>query len=218
MFEPHPWNSRPSAISVVALVASAGGLAAFRTILSRLPSDFPAPVLICQHRGHRAWERDPLIELLARRSRLCVVEAHDGAHIKAGTAYVCPPNRHLLMRNDRCIVLSDSDALNRNRPSADLLLESLAAQFGPRLLVVVLSGSLSDGAVGVVKVKARGGRVIVQQPSTASCPGMPNAAISSGCADFVLPMDRIADALTTLAMVPGATELFVVRRPAWTMA
>lgn len=182
-------------------------------MLSRLPRTFPAPVLICQHRWSREGE-DSLVQILRRHSALEVIQAQAGTAIKPGTVYVAPPDRHLLFQ-DGFIALRVPERLNENRPSADLLFGSMADSFGGRVIAVVLSGTLSDGAVGVVKIKASGGRVIVQDPLTASCHGMPNSAIASGCADFVLPVDRIADAIITLSMVPGATDLFPPLRPIW---
>lgn len=215
--ELHPWNAYTGEIGMVALIASAGGLGAFHAVLSRLHSDFTAPILICQHRCSRKPGTDALVEILSRSCKLRVMQAQTGMSVQAGMVYVAPPDRHLLVVEGK-VKLCESPPVNRNRPSMDLLLGSLASQFGSRLIAVVLSGSLSDGAVGVVKVKAAGGRVIVQEPLTASAPGMPRAAISSGCADFVLPLTGIADALTTLAMVPGALKLFPASRPLWVVS
>lgn len=206
--EAHVWNSCPTAFDVVALAASAGGLAALRSILERLPFDFAVPILILQHRACRDSEQDVLVTLLRKWSNPQVMLGCHGMRLTSGVAYVAPPGRHLLLSKDRRIQLSDESPVRHNKPSADLLFASLAAHFGSRLIVAVLSGSRNDGAVGVVSVKACGGTVLVQDPATASCAGMPRAAISTGCADFVLPIDRIGDALTTLAMVPGAADLF----------
>ena len=214
MIASHPWNGHSSEIGLVALTGSAGSLEAFCAILQRLPREFPAPVLVCQHRWNRPPGEDSLVRIFRHCCRLEVVPAKTGTSLRARTVYVAPPSQHLFCKKDK-IVLCEPDGVNQSRPSADLLLDSLAAHFGRKLIAVVLSGVLSDGAVGVVKVKASGGRVIVQEPSSAWCQGMPNAAIASGCADFVLPVRRIGDAITTLTMVPGADALFPSFKPAW---
>jgi two-component system, chemotaxis family, protein-glutamate methylesterase/glutaminase len=210
----HPWNAYPSAISLVALAGSAGSLQGFRAILGSLPHGFPVPVLICQHRGRPHSQQDMLVEILGRCCSFRVIQARADSPLQGGVAYISPPDRHLLVSSGR-IGISDAPARSYYRPSVDALFESLAIAFGRRLIVVVLSGRLTDGALGVVKVKANGGRVIVQDPLTAMHDGMPNAVISSGCADFVLPVDSIASALTTLTMVPGSTDLFPVSMPLW---
>lgn len=214
MADTHAWSSYRSGIGVVALAASAGGLSVLREVLSGLPGDFPAPVLVCQHRACRPPGEDALVQILSRSCALTVVQARSRMALRSGVIYVAPPDRHLVISRG-CVVLSHGAAVHLNRPSADMLFESLAAEFRAGVIAVVLSGSLRDGAVGVVKVKAAGGRVIVQEPWTAECPGMPNAAVASGCADLILPLPRIANAITTLAMVPGATGLFPSLTPAW---
>lgn len=214
MTDQHPWNSHPSAIGLLAMAGSAGSFQAFKAILASLPKDFPAPVLICQHRGKRDSEQDILVETLRRSCSFPTIQASVESPLHGGVAYVGPADRHLLVSSG-CIAISDAPAINYNRPSVDALFESLAIEFGKRLIVVVLSGSRNDGAIGVVKVKAGGGRVIVQDPLTASHTGMPNAAILSGCVDFILPVNTIASAITALTMVPGSTDLFPVARPAW---
>jgi two-component system chemotaxis response regulator CheB len=212
MLDQHPWNTYLSAISLVALAGSAGSLQGFRAVLGRLPQGFPLPILVCQHRRKLDSKQDMLVKILGQCCSFPVIQAYADSPLHGGVAYIAPPDRHLLVSSGR-ITISDAPARNYNRPSVDALFESLAMEFGKRLIVVVLSGSLADGAIGVIKVKANGGRVIVQDPLTATRVGMPNAAISSGCADFVLPVDSIASALTALTMVPGSTELFPVSMP-----
>jgi two-component system chemotaxis response regulator CheB len=210
----HPWNAYPSAISMVALAGSAGSLQGFRAVLGSLPQGFPIPILVCQHRRRGDSEQDLLVEILGHCCPFPVMQAYADSPLHGGVAYIAPPDRHMFVANGR-IGISDDPARNYNRPSVDALFESLAVEFGKRLIVVVLSGRLTDGAIGAVKVKANGGRVIVQDPLTTVQGGMPNAVISSGSADFVLPLDSIASALTTLTMVPGSTELFPVSMPLW---
>ena len=94
--EAHPWTSQPSTFGAVALAASAGGLPAFRTVLSRLPSDFPIPVLIVQHRIPRSDDEDILVTLLQRCVKLRVIQAKHGALLEPGTVYVSPPSRSSL--------------------------------------------------------------------------------------------------------------------------
>jgi two-component system chemotaxis response regulator CheB len=214
LLDQHPWNSQPSVIKLIALAGSAGGLQAFKAVLGRLPRDFPVPVLICQHRGKRESEQDMLVEILGRCCSFPAIQAYTESPLHGGIAYIAPPDRHLLVSRGR-IAISDAPAIDYNRPSIDKLFESLAMEFGKHLIVVVLSGCRADGAKGVIKVKASGGRVIIQDPMTALHDGMPNAAISSGCADFVLPVESIGSALTALTMVPGSTELFPVSTPLW---
>lgn len=212
----HPWFSQKSPFQVAALVASAGGLEALEQVLPRVSSDFPLPMIVLLHRRERAPGCDLLVRHLARFSRLPILQAKAGEKLRRGTVYAAPPDCHLLLAPGGRILLSDAGPERQIRPSADVLFESLAEHFGPACIAVILSGSLHDGAIGAVKIKASGGMVLVQDPATAFSAGMPNAAIATGCADFVLPPRRIADALITLAMVPGASSLFSIPAPGWT--
>jgi len=187
-----PAGPAPS-FDVVALVASAGGLAALTAVLSHLPGDFPAGVVVLQH-------LDPsrpslLTEILGRRSDLPVREAHHGDRLRRGAVFVAPPGRHLLVGPGGVLALTSTAPVHYARPSADALLESIARNFGPRAIAVVLSGAGYDGADGVRVVKQMGGTVIAQDRGTAQSYGMPGAAIHTGCVDAVLPLAEIAPAL-----------------------
>jgi len=185
-----------SAFDVVALAASAGGLNALTHVLAALPPDFPAALVVVQHLDRR--HRSVMADILARKCRLPVKEAAEGEHLQAGRAYIAPPDRHLLVTPDHSVSLTQTELVHFVRPSADLLFESVAASYKERAIAVVLSGSGQDGAMGVKAIKKMGGTVIVQDAKNAEFTGMPEAAQATGKADFVLPLDDIAPALTQL--------------------
>lgn len=184
------------AFDVVACGSSAGGLHALRELLSRLPADFPAAVVVVQHLDPR--HRSLMAEILARQTRLRVKEAEAGERLAAGTVYTAPPDRHLLVNRDGRLALSESELVHFLRPSADLLFESVAASFRDRAVAVVLSGTGRDGAMGITAIKRTGGTVIAQDPKTAEFPGMPEAALATDHVDFVLPLEGIAAVLVSL--------------------
>jgi two-component system chemotaxis response regulator CheB len=175
---------------IVAVASSAGGITALSQLLGALPAGFPVPVLVVQHLDRR--HETVLAQVLARRTRLPVKLAEAGERAEAGTVYLAPPNRHLLVSVAGVLNLTDSELVHFVRPSADLLFESVAGAFGPRSIACVLTGSGRDGSMGVSAVKSRGGTVIVQDPASAEFGGMPQAAVDSGAVDFVLPLDEIA--------------------------
>ena len=187
-----------SGFDVVALAASAGGLNALTRVLEALPAHFPAAVVVVQHLDPR--HRSLMADILSRRTTLPVKEAAEGDELRSGRAYIAPPNRHLLVNPDRTLSLTQTELVHFVRPSADLLFESTAASFKERAIAVVLSGSGSDGAMGVKAIKKMGGTVIVQDARNAEFAGMPEAALATGMADFVLPLDEIAPALQKLCV------------------
>jgi two-component system chemotaxis response regulator CheB len=195
-------NARAAAqaanFDVIAIASSAGGLAALTQLLSSLPSDLPASVLVVQHLDPR--HRSLMAEILARRTALIVLQAENGSAIDTGTVYIAPPDKHLLANHDRTISLTQSELVHFVRPSADLLFESVAAAYKERAIAVVLTGSGSDGAMGVRAIKKMGGSVIAQDEATSEYFAMPRAAISTGDVDFVLPMEDIAPALVSLVV------------------
>src|SRR5437763_3607558 len=189
-------RAMPSGFDVVALAASAGGLNALTHVLAALPGDFPAALVVVQHLDPR--HRSLMADILSRRTALPVKEAAEGDELRPGRAYLAPPNRHLLVNPDRTLSLTQTELVHFVRPSADLLFESAAASFKERAIAVVLSGSGHDGAMGVKAIKKMGGTVIVQDARNAEFPGMPEAALATGLADFVLSLDEIAPALQKL--------------------
>jgi len=170
------------------MASSAGGIAALTEVLGNLPGDFPAAIVVVR-----------------RRTALDVLQASEGDPIRPGTAYIAPPDRHLLVNPNGTLSLSHSELVHFVRPSADLLFESVAASYRQRAIAVVLTGTGSDGSMGIGAIKKMGGTVVAQDQASAEFSGMPGAAIRSGYADFILPLDEIASALVTLVMKEMAT-------------
>ncbi len=190
---------------IIALAASAGGLNALSVVLGSLPDHFPASIVIVQHLDPR--HRSLMAEILSRRSYLQVLEAIDGGSLDAGKAYVAPPDQHLLVNSDDTMSLTQTELVHFVRPSADLLFESVAASHKDRAIAVVLSGTGSDGVMGVQAIKKMGGTVIAQDKETAEFFGMPEAAIHTGSVDFILPLNEIGPALITLVTHGKAGDL-----------
>jgi two-component system chemotaxis response regulator CheB len=199
----HMQHPTDAAFDIVAMAASAGGLTALSRVLADLPSHFPAAIVVVQHLDPR--HRSLMATILSRRTPLQVKQAEEGEHTVTATVYIAPPNRHLLVNPDGTLSLSQSELVHFVRPSADLLFESVAASYRERAIAVVLTGTGSDGVMGVQAIKKMGGTVIAQDERTAEFFGMPSAAIQSGSVDFVLPLDEIAAALIAL-VVKGEAE------------
>lgn len=190
-----------AAFDVVAIAASAGGLSALSAVLGALPADLPCAVVIVQHLDPR--HRSLMADILRRRTHMAVKEAAEKDRLAPGMALTAPPNRHLLVNPDGAVSLTETELVHFVRPSADLLFESVAASFRERAIAVVLTGTGSDGSMGVRAVKQVGGTVIAQDETTSEFFGMPAAAIQTGCVDFVLALDEIAPALVSLVAKTG---------------
>ncbi|MEV5980704.1 chemotaxis protein CheB [Streptomyces sp. NPDC052114] len=184
--------------AIVALASSAGGISGLVKLLGGLDADLPVPILVVQHLDPR--HRTVLADILDRRTTLRVKLADADEAAVPGTVYIAPPDRHLLVGTGGVLSLSSTELVHFLRPSADLLFESVAGAYGPQAIACVLTGTGSDGAMGVDAVKSRGGTVIVQDPETAEFKGMPSAAVGTGSVDYVLPLDEIA------AVIRGLVE------------
>ncbi len=144
-----------------------------------------------------------MAEILGRRTNLRVKQAQDGDYLAPATVYVAPPDRHLLVNPDGSLSLSQSELVHFVRPSADLLFESVAASYRDRAIAVVLTGTGSDGTMGVQAIKKMGGVVIAQDERSSDFFGMPGAAIQTGNVDFILPLGEIPSTLIRLVMRGG---------------
>lgn len=190
------FSSGPLARRVVAIGSSTGGPRALEEVLRGFPSDLPAAVLITQHMP--AGFTSSLSQRLDRISPLKVKEAVNGESIREGEAYVAPGGVHLLVDKDGTALLSSAAPVNHVRPSADMMMQSVAEVFGPAVIGVILTGMGRDGAEGMSRIKEKGGHTVVQSPQTAVIAGMPQAVIKKGAADMVVPLEEVALAVTRL--------------------
>ena len=181
---------------VVAVGASAGGLEACRKLLHALPNGIGMGFILVQHLDPN--HESMLVDLLAGTTAMTVRQAGDGMPIAREHLYVIPPGRYLSVA-DGALHLSHPPVRHGARLPFDYLLLSLAAEYGPRAICVVLSGTGTDGSLGVKAVKERGGLVIVQDPEEASYDGMPRSAMATGAVDLVLPVAEIPKALASHA-------------------
>jgi two-component system, chemotaxis family, protein-glutamate methylesterase/glutaminase len=188
--------------TVVAIAASKGGLSAVSAIIEALPAEFPASTIVVLHLSQEG--RGLLPPILGARTPLPVVEPSGGEPLRAGWVYTAAPGRHLVVDRARRLRLSDAGQVHHSRPSADPLLESLAGRSDLHPIAVILTGRDADGSGGIPAISAGGGVVIVQDPETAECPDMPQRAIATGVADFILPLAEIAPKIVEL--VTGVSE------------
>lgn len=184
--------------SVIGICASTGGPQVLFHVLSSLPPNYPIPLLLVQHMGPGFTEG--LVRWLDRNVGLEVTMAEDGRPLAAG-AWVAPEGAHLGLGGDGRLVLDRDAPSGPHRPSADALLNSIAARAGRASAAVVLTGMGRDGAAGAAAVRRAGGLVIAQDEASSAVFGMPKAAIEQG-ADLVLPPPGIADTLAHLGHLP----------------
>lgn len=180
--------------------SSAGGVEALPRVLRDLPRDLAAAVLIVQHLSDASPRY--LVDILARASRLPVEWAEQGTRIAHGRVYVAPPDLHLLIV-DGHLRLAHSARENRARPSIDKLFRSAAAEFGGRVIGVLLTGMLDDGVAGLRAIRDAGGAVIVQDPADARFPELPSRALLALDPERVLPIDGIGSAIAALVGQPA---------------
>lgn len=182
-------------VELVAVGTSLGGLNALRILLKGLPGDFNLPLVLVQHRGRDSSETLP--RLLQTCTTLPLLEAEDKMAIEPGHIYLAPANYHLLVE-DHHFALTTDPPVEFARPSINVLFDTAADSCGPHLLGVILTGANRDGAQGAARIKARGGRLLVQDPATAECKVMPQATLDATSVDWVLPLAEIPTFLASI--------------------
>ena len=189
---------------IVGIGASAGGLEALRGLLSGLPTDVNIAYVIAQHL--HPTHRSMLIDLLRAHTKLEVVEAKNREPVCAGRVYVTPPGCNVSIANGRMKLTKTSREVGP-KPSVDQFFTALAENVGERAVGIILSGTGSDGALGVRAIKAHGGFTMAQAIESAKFDGMPHAAINTGDVDLVLPPHRIGPELRDLLKHPRSAPL-----------
>ena len=193
-----PQKSKDSILAtrVIGIGSSTGGPNTLQFLLSRLPADFPAAIVIVQHMP------EGFTALFAKRLDECsaihVKEAQSGDLLLAGRALVCPGNRHIKVRRmpaANIAVLTDEPKVNGHRPSVDVMFRSLAAELGPSSLGVLMTGMGDDGAEGLGEMKRNGAMTIAQDEESSVIYGMPRAAVERGYATRIVSLDALPNAL-----------------------
>ena len=182
-----PPEVRPAAtFPIVGIGASAGGLAAFEAFFSGMP-DGIEPGMAFVLVQHLAPDHESILsDLLARRTSMRVLEVEDGMPLSVNCVYIIPPNRDMAVLDGRLQLLEPSAPRGQRLP-IDFFLRSLAQDQHERAIGIVLSGTGSDGTLGVRAIKGEGGMVMAEAPDSSAYDGMPRSAIATGLVDFVLP-------------------------------
>ncbi|AMR25557.1 hypothetical protein A0257_22990 (plasmid) [Hymenobacter psoromatis] len=201
----YPPKASGSPRAIVVIGASAGGVAALLALAKTLPADFPAPIFIVLHLG--ADLPCILPQLLSAVAKLPARHPQNGELIAPGILYVAPPAHQMLLEGDRVLVTQDPPE-NRFRPSIDALFRSAARTHGRRVIGVVLTGYLNDGALGLGSVQRHGGLTIVQEPHDAEQPDMPTNALALVTPDYIVPLAQLGPLLVRLT-----TEITPANRP-----
>ncbi len=177
-------------IEAVVIGGSAGGVEALSLVLPGIPAASPASFTVVLH-----LPRDRpslLVEVFARKCSAAVREAEDKEPVAPGTIYFAPTDYHLLIDDGPQLALSADDPVHHSRPSIDVLFESAAQVYGPRLLGIILTGANEDGAAGLAAIHRSGGVTVVQEPATAHSPQMVMAALKAVPSSRVLSLEHIA--------------------------
>lgn len=170
---------------------SAGALVVVLQIVQSLTIDLDLAVLIVLHR--KQAEENVLLEVLRSKTDFEVFEAEDKDEMRSGTIYIAPADYHVLIEKDHTITLDDSEKVNYSRPSIDVSFESAAEVYGRSLICVLLSGANADGVDGLINAKARGAKIVIQDPASAEFNFMPQQAMRAIKPDFILTDKNIGE-------------------------
>jgi chemotaxis response regulator CheB len=181
---------------IVAIGSSAGGPSALAALFTRLPANFSVPIVVVQHLT--ADFMPGLASWLGRVSPLKVRLAEQGDLPTVGEILIAPGGSHLRISADKRIVLDSNRGQHRHHPAVNAMMESVASCYGSRAIGVILTGMGDDGANGLRTMHSVGARTIAQDEQSCAVFGMPAAAIALGAAEFVLPLEKIAPALSAL--------------------
>jgi two-component system chemotaxis response regulator CheB len=180
-------------IALVVIGTSLGGVKALCTIVKSLPKSLDAAVLIVMHVGAKS----ELPSVLRKCGTLPCEFVVDHPKLNPGNMYIAPPGFHMRVENGH-VGLFHGEKENHSRPSVNPLFRSAAQLYGSNVVGVILTGLLSDGALGLAEVKRHGGIAIVQDPEDADHPSMPIHALKRTEVDYCLPLEAIGPRITAL--------------------
>lgn len=181
---------------LIVIGASAGGVEVLKQLVDLIPADLPASLFVVLHVPSNGTSALP--KILTKWSPLPAYHPRDGEQLLYGRIYIGPPDSHLLIKPGY-IRLARGPKENGFRPAIDPLFRTAARVYGPRVVDVILSGTLDDGTAGMIAIKQRGGITIAQDPNEAMYAGMPQSAIENAEVDYVLPVSEIVSTLVRLA-------------------
>jgi len=185
-------NARKITFPVIGMGASAGGLEAFEQFFLNMPSDSGMAFVLVVHLDPT---HKPLIaELLKKYTKMEVYQVSDGMRVNPNTIYIIPPNSDMAIK-DGILYLMEPVRHHELKLPIDFFFRSLAQDQRQNAICIVLSGTGSDGTLGLRAIKGEGGMVLVQDPSSAKYDGMPQSAIATGIVDFILPVEKIPEQL-----------------------
>ncbi|MEI8371516.1 MAG: chemotaxis protein CheB [Planctomycetota bacterium] len=184
---------------VVGIGASAGGLAAFEAFFSGMPADIDPGMAFVLVQHLAPDYKSILAKLIRRHTRMQVFEVIDGMVVQPNCVYIIPPNRDMAFLNGTLQLMEPSAPRNQQRLPIDFFFRSLAQDQRERAICIVLSGTGSDGTLGLRAIKGEGGMAMVQNPASSEYDGMPRSALATGLVDFVLPPAEMAAKLMTYA-------------------
>ena len=184
---------------IVGLGASAGGLEALEAFFSHMPFDSGMGFVIIQHLSPK--HKSIMASLLAKDTKMKVLEIKDGMKVKPDHVYLNPPNKNVIIINGALQLMDPVKTGGINLP-IDGFFRSMAEELGEKAICVILSGTATDGTLGLKAVKELGGLVMVQDPNSAKYDGMPRSAIATGMVDFILPVEKIPEELVRYVKAP----------------
>ena len=194
---------KTSDFPIVGLGASAGGLEALEAFVSHMPFDNGMGFVIIQHLSPK--HKSIMVSLLAKDTKMTVLEIKDGMKVKPDHVYLNPPNKNVIIINGALQLMDPVKTGGINLP-IDSFFRSMAEEMGEKAICVILSGTATDGTLGLKAVKELGGLVMVQDPNSAKYDGMPRSAIATGMVDFILPVEKIPEELVRYVKAPYMDE------------
>lgn len=195
----YPTGKRPANDKlIIALGASTGGTEAIKVVARGLPADTPA-IVITQHLP--AAFSESFVKHIDLASKMTALIPKHGQTVENGHIYLAPGDRHMEIAKEGpryVIKLLDTEPVNRHKPAVDVMFRSVAQCAGPNAIAVLLTGMGADGAVGMKEMHDAGAKTVIQDEQSSVVWGMPGSAYKLGCADFVLPLDDVAQKILSL--------------------